>query len=51
MIESNDKLEVLEELLDYKIAKKAYDEYIANGKQSRPIEELWAELDLLDIKE
>ena len=31
---------------DIKIANEAYAEYIKNGKQSKPIEELWKELDI-----
>ena len=32
--------------IDVKIAEEAYEEYVADGKKSRPIEELWKELDL-----
>ena len=36
----------IEEEFDIAVANDAYDEYAANGKQSRPINELWKELDL-----
>lgn len=32
--------------IDAKIAEEAYEEYVGDGKKSRPIEELWKELDL-----
>ena len=35
-----------EQLQDLKIAEEAFAEYIAGGRKSRPIEELWKELDL-----
>ena len=38
--------EKIEDEYDTKIADEAYDEYINNGKESRPIEELWEELDI-----
>ena len=31
---------------DIVAANEAYDEYVQSGKQSKPIEELWKELDL-----
>lgn len=31
---------------DISIAKDAYNEYLKSGKKSRPISELWKELDL-----
>lgn len=36
----------IEEEYDITIAREAYDEYVKNGKQSRPISALWEELDL-----
>ena len=36
----------IEDEYDTKIADEAYEEYINNGKESRPIEELWEELDI-----
>ena len=38
--------EKIEEEYDISIAEEAYNEYIEGGKNSRPIEELWEELDL-----
>ena len=38
--------EKIEDEYDISIADEAYDEYVANGRKSRPIEELWNELDL-----
>lgn len=38
--------EQIEEEYDIAIAKDAYEEYVREGKQSRPISELWQELDL-----
>lgn len=38
--------EKIEDEYDISIADEAYDEYVANGCKSRPIEELWSELDL-----
>ncbi len=38
--------EKIEEEYDIMLADAAYDEYLASGKESRPIEELWKELDL-----
>ncbi len=38
--------EKIEEEYDLSIAEEAYSEYIKDGKKSRPIEELWEELDL-----
>lgn len=31
---------------DVTISEEAYQEYLSNGKQSRPIEELWKDLDI-----
>ena len=41
---SNDEL--TEDEIDVKIAAAALAEWEADGKRSRPIEELWNELDL-----
>ena len=38
--------EQIEEECDIAIAKDAYEEYVREGKKSRPISELWQELDL-----
>ncbi len=38
--------EKIEDEYDVTIAEEAYNEYLASGKKSRPIEELWKELDL-----
>lgn len=38
--------EKIEDEYDISIANDAYDEYVENGKKSRPISELWKELDL-----
>ncbi len=38
--------EQIEEEYDIAIAKDAYEEYIRDGKKSRPISELWQDLDL-----
>lgn len=38
--------EQIEEEYDIAIAKDAYEEYVREGKKSRPISELWQELDL-----
>ena len=38
--------EQIEEEYDSAIAKDAYEEYVRGGKRSRPISELWQELDL-----
>ncbi|MCF2601107.1 MAG: DUF6290 family protein [Veillonellaceae bacterium] len=36
----------IEDEYDLMVAESAYSEYIANGKESRPIQELWEELEL-----
>lgn len=36
----------IEEEYDIAVANEAYEEYVKSGKKSRPIEELWKELDL-----
>ncbi len=38
--------ERIEEEFDINVYEEAHAEYIANGSQSRPISELWEELDL-----
>lgn len=38
--------EKIEEEFDIAVADKAYDDYLKSGKKSRPIEELWKELDI-----
>ncbi len=38
--------EKIEDEYDVAIGQEAYDEYIAAGKKSRPIDELWKECDL-----
>lgn len=38
--------ERIEDEYDITIANESYDEYIKNGRKSRPISELWKELDL-----
>lgn len=38
--------EKIEEEYDVAVGVEAYNEYIASGKQSRPIDQLWKECDL-----
>lgn len=38
--------ERIEDEYDIAVASEAYEEYVNSGYQSRPIEELWKELDL-----
>lgn len=38
--------EKIEDEYDITIASETYDNYIKDGKKSRPIEELWQELNL-----
>lgn len=38
--------EKIEDEYDLAIAEEAYDEYIKSGKKSRPIAELWKELNI-----
>ncbi|MBQ2677540.1 MAG: antitoxin [Firmicutes bacterium] len=38
--------EKIEDEYDIALAKEAYQEYVDSGCESRPIEELWEELDL-----
>ena len=40
------ELTKIENEYDIKIANEAYEEYIKSGKQSKPIKELWTELDI-----
>ena len=44
--DKNILIEMLEDAEDLRIAEEAHEEYIRSGKKSRPIEELWKELDL-----
>ena len=44
--ETDKSKEEIENEYDIKIANEAYSEYIKSGKQSKPIEELWKELDI-----
>ena len=39
-------LEKIEDEYDVTVADEAYQEYVADGKKSRPIEELWKECEL-----
>ena len=38
--------EKIEDEYDISIADEAYNDYVKSGKKSRPISELWKELDL-----
>lgn len=38
--------ERIEDEYDIAVGKDAYNEYVKNGSKSRPISELWGELDL-----
>jgi len=38
--------ERIEDEYDAEVAKEAYDEYVKDGRKSRPISKLWEELDL-----
>ena len=38
--------ERIEDEYDITVANEAYEEYVKNGKKSRPIAELWKELDI-----
>ena len=38
--------EKIEDEYDITVGKEAYNDYVKNGKKSRPISELWKELDL-----
>ncbi len=39
-------IEKIEDEYDIGVATEAYNDYLKSGKQSRPIEELWKELNL-----
>lgn len=38
--------ERIEDEYDLAVGREAYDEYVRSGKKSRPISELWKDLDL-----
>lgn len=38
--------EKIEDEYDIAVAQEAYDEYVRNGRKSRPVSELWKDLDL-----
>lgn len=38
--------EKIEDEYDLTVAQETYDEYVNDGRKSRPISELWKELDL-----
>ena len=38
--------ELMEDIYDASAAEEAYEEYVNDGKKSRPISELWKNLDL-----
>ena len=38
--------ECIEDEYDITVANEAYEEYVQDGEKSRPMEELWKELDL-----
>lgn len=38
--------ERIEDEYDLIVAEEAYEEYAKNGKKSRPVDELWKELDI-----
>lgn len=38
--------EQIEDEYDIAVANEAYDDYVKSGRKSRPISELWKELDL-----
>ena len=42
--------EKIEEEYDIALAEEAYAEYLKDGKQAKPIEELWKELDFEDVR-
>lgn len=43
-----EEIEVLEDAADAILADKAYEQWIASGRKSCPIEKLWRELHLDD---
>ena len=42
--------EKIEDEYDIALAEEAYAEYLKDGKQAKPIEELWKELDFEDVR-
>ena len=42
--------EKIEDEYDIALAEEAYAECLKDGKQAKPIEELWKELDLEDVR-
>ena len=42
--------EKIEDEYDIALAEEAYAEYLKDGKQAKPIKELWKELDLEDVR-
>jgi uncharacterized protein (DUF1778 family) len=42
----NTVFEKLEDEYDIKLAEQSYEEYVRNGKKSKPITDLWDELGL-----
>lgn len=40
----------IEDEYDIALAEEAYAEYLKDGKQAKPIEELWKELDLEEVR-
>ena len=42
--------EKIEDEYDIALAEEAHEEYLRSDKQARPIEELWKELDLEDVR-
>ena len=42
--------EKIEDEYDIGLAEEAYAEYLKDGKQAKPIEELWKELDLEEVR-
>lgn len=42
--------EKIEDEYDIALAEETYAEYLKDGKQAKPIEELWKELDLEDVR-
>ena len=43
---NNLSIDEIEDEFDLKLAKEAYEEYVKDGKKSRPISKLWDELNL-----
>ena len=42
--------EKIEDEYDIALAEEAYAEYLKDGEQAKPIEELWKELDFEDVR-